>query len=153
MPKEVGEIAGAGAGTATGIRGEGLDEKHQVETNQSASESSGEEKRRFARISDNEHARKIWNFLCYTPERCRWDPEKPRKFSMRLNLLFGFGESCFFEKFPSAWVLRPTYLPTLPYRYLGVPSACLIRYCVTYSNDFRVGYQPRASCARARLGV
>jgi hypothetical protein len=33
---------------------------------------------------------KIYHFLSYTPERCRWDPEAPPKFSMALNCLFAF---------------------------------------------------------------
>ena len=34
--------------------------------------------------------RKIYNFLTWTPPRCRWDPEKPPEFSMPLNILFAF---------------------------------------------------------------
>ncbi|OCK77050.1 MFS general substrate transporter [Lepidopterella palustris CBS 459.81] len=34
--------------------------------------------------------RRIYNILSWTPLRCRWDPEKPPKFSMALNVLFAF---------------------------------------------------------------
>ncbi|KAJ4389222.1 hypothetical protein N0V93_006685 [Gnomoniopsis smithogilvyi] len=33
---------------------------------------------------------KIVNLLTWCPPRCRWDPENPPKFSMGLNILFGF---------------------------------------------------------------
>jgi hypothetical protein len=32
---------------------------------------------------------KIFNLLSFVPSNCRYDPEKPFKFSMRLNILFG----------------------------------------------------------------
>ncbi|KAI9832925.1 MAG: hypothetical protein M1819_003955 [Sarea resinae] len=32
----------------------------------------------------------IWAFITWTPPRCRYDPKNPPKFSMPLNLLFGF---------------------------------------------------------------
>ncbi len=51
---------------------------------------STSEKRRFAQIRDNEFARRVWKVVSWTPERCRWDPESPPKFSLGLNLLFGF---------------------------------------------------------------
>jgi hypothetical protein len=50
----------------------------------------GDEKRRFVRLRQNNFARMVWNFVTWTPKRCRWDPESPPKFSMWLNLLFGF---------------------------------------------------------------
>ena len=34
--------------------------------------------------------RNALDVLTYTPKRCRWDPENPPRFSMGLNLLFGF---------------------------------------------------------------
>jgi hypothetical protein len=34
--------------------------------------------------------RKIYRILSWTPPRCRWDPEKPPKFSLGLNILFAF---------------------------------------------------------------
>jgi len=58
--------------------------------NSSPSSRSIDEKRRFAIVRDNAFARKCWNFITWTPKRCRWDPEDPPKFSMALNLLFGF---------------------------------------------------------------
>lgn len=50
----------------------------------------GDEKRRFVRLRQNNFARKVWDVVTWTPKRCRWDPESPPKFSMWLNLLFGF---------------------------------------------------------------
>lgn len=41
-------------------------------------------------MRENELGMKIWKFVTWTPKRCRWDPEKPPKFNMALNLLFGF---------------------------------------------------------------
>ncbi|CAG8954457.1 hypothetical protein HYFRA_00004369 [Hymenoscyphus fraxineus] len=41
-------------------------------------------------IGENTLVKKLWNFLTWTPERCRWNPEKPPKFNMAMNLLFGF---------------------------------------------------------------
>ena len=32
---------------------------------------------------------RIYDVLSYVPPRCRYDPEKPFKFSMGLNILFG----------------------------------------------------------------
>ncbi|KAF2813868.1 putative major facilitator superfamily transporter, partial [Mytilinidion resinicola] len=34
--------------------------------------------------------RKLYNIVTWTPPKCRWDPEKPPKFSMGLNVLFAF---------------------------------------------------------------
>lgn len=34
--------------------------------------------------------RRIVLLLTWCPPRCRWDPENPPKFSMALNILFGF---------------------------------------------------------------
>ncbi|KAI9843140.1 MAG: hypothetical protein M1837_006593 [Sclerophora amabilis] len=39
-------------------------------------------------------AARIWRFINYTPRRCRYDPNEPYRFSMALNLLFGFA-GCF----------------------------------------------------------
>merc|ERR1711939_271572 len=58
--------------------------------NGSTSGLSDDEKRRFTQIRDSDTFRKIWNVVSWTPKRCRWDPESPPKFSMGLNLLFGF---------------------------------------------------------------
>lgn len=71
------------------VRSEGkLDsDKDAIE---STSTRSLDEKRRFAQVRSNEFARKFWTFITWTPKRCRWDPENPPKFSMALNLLFGF---------------------------------------------------------------
>ncbi|TVY26876.1 putative transporter [Lachnellula hyalina] len=50
-------------------------------------------KKFFARIKDQEFAKKSWKVLTWTPKRCRWDPEDPPKFGMGLNLLFGFAST------------------------------------------------------------
>ena len=34
--------------------------------------------------------RRIYGILSWTPPKCRWDPEKPPRFSMSLNILFAF---------------------------------------------------------------
>lgn len=34
--------------------------------------------------------RRFTNIITYTPKKCRYDPEKPFKFSLPLNVLFGF---------------------------------------------------------------
>jgi hypothetical protein len=56
----------------------------------STSIGSNENERRFARLRSHGFARTVWKFVTWTPKRCRWDPEDPPKFSMGLNLLFGF---------------------------------------------------------------
>ena len=63
--------------------------------NGSTSGLSDDEKRRFTQIRDSDTFRKIWNVVSWTPKRCRWDPESPPKFSMGLNLLFGFVSGVF----------------------------------------------------------
>jgi hypothetical protein len=71
-------------------------EKESGEIQESASNDSlesdteTEKKDRFQSLRKNAVARRIWSFVTYTPPRCRWDPETPPKFSMALNLLFGF---------------------------------------------------------------
>jgi hypothetical protein len=47
-------------------------------------------KKRLAMLGQNASLRKIWTVVSWTPMRCRYDPEKPPKFSMALNLLFAF---------------------------------------------------------------
>jgi len=44
----------------------------------------------FAQLRGQHFSRKCWKLVTWTPKRCRWDPEDPPKFSMGLNLLFGF---------------------------------------------------------------
>jgi hypothetical protein len=56
----------------------------------STSTSSSVEKGYFTQIRNHEFSRKCWTLVTWTPKRCRWDPEDPPKFSMGLNLLFGF---------------------------------------------------------------
>ena len=60
------------------------------DSKESTSTTSSDEKGYFAQIKDHEFANKCWKLATWTPKRCRWDPEDPPKFSMGLNLLFGF---------------------------------------------------------------
>lgn len=32
---------------------------------------------RLARIKNHQYTRASWNFVTWTPQRCRWDPESP----------------------------------------------------------------------------
>jgi hypothetical protein len=57
---------------------------------ESTSTRSSDEKPPFARIRENGFLRKCLELVSWTPKRCRWDPADPPKFSMGLNLLFGF---------------------------------------------------------------
>ena len=52
--------------------------------------SSTDEKKFIISLRDNKMARELWRIVTWTPRRCRWDPDSPPKFSMSLNLLFGF---------------------------------------------------------------
>lgn len=62
--------------------------------NESTSESSGDERKaKYDRIRRNETAKTLWRIASWTPKRCRWDPENPPKFTLALNLLFGFVSS------------------------------------------------------------
>jgi hypothetical protein len=45
---------------------------------------------RLGKLRNNSFLRRCWDIVSWTPLRCRWDPENPPKFSMSLNLLFGF---------------------------------------------------------------
>jgi len=58
--------------------------------NDSTSTRSSDGEGRLARIKNHQYTRASWNFVTWTPKRCRWDPESPPKFSLGLNLLFGF---------------------------------------------------------------
>lgn len=89
------EIADGDVNPAT--RGQ-ADERHQVDGNDSLSAVESDEKRRFARLRDNEHAKTAWRIISWTPKRCRWDPNEPPHFSMGLNLLFGFGEHLYIQQ-------------------------------------------------------
>jgi hypothetical protein len=61
------------------------------DANESTSTRSEDEKGRLAqRIREYEVARAFWRVISWTPKRCRWDPESPPKFSLGLNILFGF---------------------------------------------------------------
>lgn len=40
--------------------------------------------------SSSNYLRVLWDLLIYTPQRCRWDPANPVKFSWGLTFLFAF---------------------------------------------------------------
>jgi hypothetical protein len=69
---------------------DGKNDSGGEDANESTSTRSLGEKRRFARVRNNGLAKKCWAFVSWTPKRCRWDIENPPKFSLALNLLFGF---------------------------------------------------------------
>jgi hypothetical protein len=60
------------------------------DSKESTSTTSSDEKGYLAKIKDHEFLKRCWKVITWTPKRCRWDPEDPPKFSMGLNLLFGF---------------------------------------------------------------
>jgi hypothetical protein len=64
-------------------------------SSESTSVGSSNKEKLFAHIRKNEFAGRVWTFVTWTPKRCRWDPEDPPKFSMALNLLFGFVSDSF----------------------------------------------------------
>jgi len=45
---------------------------------------------KYDRIKGGEMAQRARRVILWTPKRCRWDPENPPKFTLALNLLFGF---------------------------------------------------------------
>jgi hypothetical protein len=73
--------------------------------NDSTSTRSSDGEGRLARIKNHQYTRASWNFVAWTPKRCRWDPDSPPKFSLGLNLLFGF------VSFISFVFLQPTEFP------------------------------------------
>jgi hypothetical protein len=58
--------------------------------NASTSTRSSDEKGPLSKIANHHYIRACWDFMTWTPTRCRWDPESPPKFSLGLNVLFGF---------------------------------------------------------------
>jgi hypothetical protein len=70
--------------------GSGKNGKLPEDANDSASTGSSNEKGHFAKIRDYHYFRACWNFVTWTPKRCKWDPQSPPQFRMGLNLLFGF---------------------------------------------------------------
>jgi hypothetical protein len=68
------------------------DQKQELgeDANESTSTRSSDQKGRLKRIADHKSAQRCWEVVTWTPKRCRWNPEDPPKFSMGLNLLFGF---------------------------------------------------------------
>jgi hypothetical protein len=54
--------------------------------------------------------RRIYTILTWTPQNCRWDPDKPPQFSMGMNVLFAFAAGCTFI---------PSYHPTIPHPLLS----------------------------------
>lgn len=60
------------------------------DSKESTSTTSTDKNGYITQIKEHEYSKKIWKFVSWTPKRCRWDPDDPPKFSMSLNLLFGF---------------------------------------------------------------
>ncbi|KAG9233856.1 major facilitator superfamily domain-containing protein [Amylocarpus encephaloides] len=60
------------------------DTKELPHSNEMVSESSSPSNRK------SRGAQTLWRWVNWTPKRCRWDPDDPPKFTMGLNLLFGF---------------------------------------------------------------
>ena len=79
------------AGTSV-VASEEKDQKQELgeDANESTSTRSGDQKAQLKRIVDHKFAQSCWDAVTWTPRRCRWNPEDPPKFSMGLNLLFGF---------------------------------------------------------------
>lgn len=100
MTKDLAVAASPVARVVAGRNGEDAKFADGEEVAESTSISSHSDKRRFATIRDNDLARRVWNVVSWTPKRCRWDPEDPPKFSLGLNLLFGFVR-CSFSRFRS----------------------------------------------------
>jgi hypothetical protein len=67
------------------------DENEQESTISSPEESSPS---KFSQTWRTIRQTRLYQFLSWTPPRCRWDPSKPPQFSMALNVLFGFA-ACF----------------------------------------------------------
>ena len=67
------------------------------------SESSGEDRvaSKIDRIGRIEAVQTLWRIISWTPKRCRWDPESPPKFTLALNLLFGFVGHLFLRSYLS----------------------------------------------------
>jgi hypothetical protein len=60
------------------------------EPNGSISTTDSRTKSWFVLLSEKAFAKKCWSYVTWVPKRCRWDIDNPPKFSLALNLLFGF---------------------------------------------------------------
>lgn len=58
--------------------------------NMGSTSESSERSKKYDRIRENETMKTLWRVVSWTPKRCRWDPENPPRFTLALNLLFGF---------------------------------------------------------------
>ena len=70
--------------------GRGPTDKTTGDYHESTLDGCSTDERKFTSLRDNKMARELWRIVTWTPKRCRWDPDSPPKFSMSLNLLFGF---------------------------------------------------------------
>lgn len=70
----------------------GDSEKHQQQTQNVSSNTSESEDGEQAKSQDAKRPlwRRVYDFVYWTPPNLRWNPERPPKFSMGLNVLFGF---------------------------------------------------------------
>lgn len=66
----------------------GIEEDAHDSTSSNSSDDKSNTK--FNRMRNNAVAKKCWALVTWTPERCRWHLDAPPRFSMALNLLFGF---------------------------------------------------------------
>jgi hypothetical protein len=80
-----------------------------IRGNDSLSTTSTTSDTRLGKLRNNSFLCRCWDIVSWTPPRCRWDPENPPKFSMSLNLLFGFVGICLFM-FKKGWRKRRGFL-------------------------------------------
>jgi hypothetical protein len=91
MAYEVETEAEVGISTLQPTSESGVDGgRKQHETKEIPSDGHGVERVSSTSSRENEVLQRLWKRLTWSPKRCRWDPENPPKFSMGLNLLFGF---------------------------------------------------------------
>ncbi|KAL3427986.1 major facilitator superfamily transporter [Phlyctema vagabunda] len=55
--------------------------------------SSSSQPTKLTRLKGHKLAKRCWEIISWTPRNCRWDVGDPPKFSMALNLLFGFAST------------------------------------------------------------
>jgi hypothetical protein len=91
MVHEVESEAEKGISASQPAPANGADEeREQLETKEIPS--NGHDVERVSSASSRKKGvlQRLWKVLTWSPKRCRWDPKNPPKFSMGLNLLFGF---------------------------------------------------------------
>jgi len=79
--------------SSDGIADVGVDEKHEQNTAEKSSSNSDASIDQQAKSADDRKPplwRRVYDTVFWTPPYLRWNPDKPPKFSMGLNILFGF---------------------------------------------------------------